>query len=451
MEIKAENSRIANSEIKAKFDNVLVRNINRLLEIDTFSPSLSFNLPTISCLLLLVEREDEIKHMSASPPERYTRETFLDELSDVGLSIDDDLMSSFQSLAQYGYVMIGKDDKYHAQISSFAIVSFLNNLFPEMTGMNLVAYIIQAIDEVVTGRKELEDALIQLDQTLVKKGIPLSKQSIEKEEKVSLKTQPTQHSQTAESIKISEDLKKSFRNRMTSLRQRSTGDSDEPRVFTAQGSGGTSKIRTLFSPEEEAAKAKLEQESAEKAAKEIEEKASREAEERLAEIAAKEAEMAAKEAELKRKEAEAEEREAEIREKKLEEEQKRNLEEAKDDSDDIEKRIAAYQDNLSMACPVCGSGKIGSEKTNNASLYYQGSNENGGFVSWGKPYPFECPMCRNSFLVEFMSGGNTPGLKCPRATCSFSQNNLQAPQQESPPAASPRKKKRRLVRRVKRK
>jgi len=195
----------------------------------------------------------------------------------------------------------------------------------------------------------------------------------------------------------------------------------------------------------------LELEEIAAAAKEIEEKASREAEERLAEIAAKEAEMAAKEAELKRKEAEAEEREAEIREKKLEEEQKRNLEEAKDDSDDIEKRIAAYQDNLSMACPVCGSGKIGSEKTDNGKLYYDCSNENCGFVSWGKPYPFECPMCRNSFLVEFMSGGNTPGLKCPRATCSFSQNNLQAPQQESPPAASPRKKKRRLVRRVKRK
>jgi hypothetical protein len=458
MEPNIENTKFNTSEIKAKFDDVLVRNINRLLEIDTLTPSLSFNLPTITCLLLLVEREDDIKVSPDSPPDRYTRETFLDALSDVGLSIDDDLMASFQSLAQYGYVMIGADEKYHTQISSFAIVSFLNNLFPEMTGMNLVAYILQAIDEVMSERKELKDALDQLDQTLVSKGIPLSKQDIEKEEKVSLKKQPEQKTKTAESMKMSDDLKSAFRNRMSTIRQHSFDDSGEPRVFTAQGSTGTAKIRKLYSPgEEEATKNNLERakEEAEKAARDAEEKAAKEAEERSAEIAVKEAEikaaeMVARDAELKLKEAQEKAREAEIRAQKYEEEKDSSRKETKSESDDIEKQIAAYQDNLLMSCPVCNIGKIRSEKTDNDKVYYHCSNENCGFVSWGKPFPFQCPVCKNSFLVEFMSSDNNPGLKCPRATCSFTQNHLRIPAQDAPPSGSQPKKKRKLVRRVRR-
>lgn len=457
METKVENDKITPHEIKAKFDDVLVRNINRLLEIDTFTPSLSFNLPTITCLLLIVEREDDIRNAPDSPPDRYTRETFLDALSDVGLSIDDDLMSSFQSLAQYGYVTIGTDEKYHIQISSFAIVSFLNNLFPEMTGMNLVAYILQAIDEVLSGRKKLEDALNQLDQTLISQGIPLSRQNIEKEEKVSLKKQPTQKMKTAETMEVSDDLKKAFRNRMSRLRQHSSDDTGEPRVFTTQGSMGAAKVKKLYSQEEDAKMDALEKEKeeAEKAARYAEEKAVKEAEERSSEIAAKEAEIkaaeiAARETELKLKEAEVKVREAEMRAKQLEEERDNSSQEVKDDSEDIEKRITAYQDNLTMACPVCNIGKIGSEKTDNGKVYYHCSNENCGFVSWGRPYPFQCPVCKNSFLVEFMSSDNIPGLKCPRATCSFSQNHLQTPTQEAPSLGSPPKKKRKLVRRVKR-
>ena len=371
--------------------------------------------------------------------------------------IDDDLMASFQSLAQYGYVMIGADEKYHTQISSFAIVSFLNNLFPEMTGMNLVAYILQAIDEVLSGRKGLEDALDQLDQTLISKGIPLSRQSIEKEEKVSLKKQPTQKPKTAESMEISDDLKKAFRNRMSKMRHHSSGESVEPRIFTAQGSMGGAKIKKLYSPEEDAKMAALEKEKeeAEKAARDSEEKAAKEAEERSAEIAAKEAEIkaaeiAAREAELKLKEAEDKAREAEMRAKQLEEERNNSSQEVKDGSEDIEKRISAYQDNLTMPCPVCNIGKIGSEKTDSGKVYYHCSNENCGFVSWGRPFPFHCPVCKNSFLVEFVSSDNIPGLKCPRATCSFSQNHLQAPAQDAPSPGSQPKKKRKLVRRVKR-
>ena len=178
MSESTEANEIELSKIKALFDEVLVKHIQRLLEIDTLAASLSFNLSTIACLLLLVERENEIRSFSQSPPDRYTRETFLDELSDIGLDIDDTLMVSFQALAQHGYVEIDANDRYNAQISAFALVNFLDNLFPGMKGMNLVGYILQMITEVASNRKELDEAIAAFDQTLQSKGIPLSQQQI---------------------------------------------------------------------------------------------------------------------------------------------------------------------------------------------------------------------------------------------------------------------------------
>ena len=91
-------------------------------------------------------------------------------------------------------------------------------------------------------------------------------------------------------------------------------------------------------------------------------------------------------------------------------------------SDDlIEERIAAFEQDLAMVCPVCKTGKIKEEQTAKGKLYYVCSNKNCVFVSWGRPYHMVCPRCRNPFLIESAERHGKTILRCPRATCRHRQ------------------------------
>ncbi len=444
--------------VRAQFDEILVKHIRRLLEVESIATSLSFNLSSITCLLFLVERENEIKNFPAAPPKRYVRETLLDDLSDIGLEIDDDLMVSFQALTQYGYIAIQDDEHFHPQISAYALVGFLDNLFPGMTGLNLVGFILQMIKEVTTNRKELKDALEQFDQTLFTQGITLSRQKLKQDEKEALKECVNKTAKPYESKKISEDLKLAFVQRLTKLRKREDGGGAIPKVFQSTRPRAVLEVQDLFSKQpgesindsatsidqvemevesktgqpEIRVEKEAEQIAAEKLAMEIEKKA--------AELAAREseikaAEIATREAEIKRMEAEIKAREMEMRMREAEQQLMEKRAEsfpAETKLSDIEKKIEAFQETMAMGCPLCHLGKIKMEETEKGRKYFSCSNENCGFISWGKPYPFSCPLCKNSFLIEFVGAENQMGLKCPRATCSFSQNHLGQPPQSQP-------------------
>lgn len=466
---QVENGEAPNARVQ--FDNILVKHIRRLLEIETLETSQAFNLSSISCLLLLVERENEIKNFSASPPKRYVRETLLDDLSDIGLEIDDDLMVSFQALAQHGYVAINEDDHYYPQISAFALVGFLDNLFPGMTGLNLVGYILQMMKEVISSRKELQDALQQFDQTLFTQGIPLSRQKLKQDEKETLKEYVHKTLKTPESRKISEDLKLAFVQRLTKLRSREEGVGITPKVFQSTRPKAMLDVQDLFPKRSNGAlngqtvtveegkvtsgqeMIGLEGQVEKDAERMATQKMLLEAERKAAELSAREAEIkaaeiAAREAEIRLKETEIRAREVEMRARELEQRMLENQTEAPTDEiklSNIEKKIEAFQEAMAMTCPLCHTGKIRVEETEKGRQYFSCSNGNCGFISWGKPYSFACPLCRNSFLIEFISGDNRIGLKCPRATCSFSQDHLGQPTQ-SQPGEDRAKKRRKLVR-----
>jgi hypothetical protein len=450
------------SKVKSVFDEILVKHIQRLLEIETLAASLPFNLSTIACLLLLVERENEIKNFSQSPPDRYTRETFLDDLSDIGLDIDDTLMVSFQGLAQHGYVEIDQNNRYNAQISAYALVSFLDNLFPGMKGMNLVAYILQTIAEVSSNRKDLNDAIEQFDQTLQSKGIPLSQQKIKIDEKKSLTTQPLSKLDPKAAQQLSDDLKKAYIQKLERLRNKMSQSGSPQKEVKTIGSDRGLAVKEIFSkgPSEEEilarkaaeiaqkeAESKAILEAEKKAAMEEAKRAAREAELKASEIAAQAAEIKAREAELRAKEAEIAAREAEARLLKNNETKKDITDKNEPvDKTEIEKKIAAFQEAIAISCPVCGIGKVLSNTTEKGQEYYSCSNTHCGFISWGKPYPFECPLCKNQFMIEIHTEGGQNGLKCPRATCSYRQNHLGPPKTDMA-SSSPKKKKLVRVRR----
>ena len=498
-------------KIRIQFDNVLNRHILRLIEIDT-EPRLKFDTLTVSCLVLLVERDREIKMFPKSPPERYIRETFFNDLNDIGLEIDDDLMAAFETLVKLGYVGIDGSERYSALISTLALVKFIDNIFSGMPGLNLIAYIIQCIDEVIAGRKELKENLNNFEKTLVSRGVSISNQNLREEEKETIKKTATTFRVSKESLAAAEELKKVNLQKLATLRSMAVRRSEEKGVRRASQimdlfpkRGGTIEtFRPEFSPErddravvreieekEEAIRKREEAlRKAEEAAfdlerrkKEIEEKekaiqnaafAAREAELALKEAEVKAALMAAKELEMAKREQELAEKEALLLKEKelaasshLEEPEtvEAEGEETIDDDDDdseiesgpsIEEKIAAFEAELAMPCPLCSIGKIVSEVTDKGKTYFACTNPACKFVSWSKPYHFPCPLCKNPYLIETIGQDGFPGLKCPRAACLFNQKGLYDPKislgsasQNVAAMGGPLKKKKRIVRRKK--
>nr|WP_320193230.1 DNA topoisomerase I [uncultured Desulfobacter sp.] len=480
-----EGTKTKRESVRKQLDEILAKEITAFIDVDSNMAMMSFNLATISCIVISVDREREIKEYPDSPPERFNRETFTSELVDIGLDQDDYLDNAISTVLGSGYVTTLSNGEFKAEMPAFMMVGFLDSMFPGMQGLNLIAFILQINDEVNSGRKSLDLAKQSFETTLKTRGVSVTKDRAQ--ERATEMVKGGNKSVTVQSKQISARLKKEKLNKLSKLmksrKQRTDGYQEKV------------KIKNLFdkepSPEEieaekqkarEAQKAAL---KAEELAKELEEKEKKikeaevaaqelaeklkiieekekaaeearakaiEAQEKADALAAKEKEMAEKEARLlaleeafKRKEEES---------KKQAEAQKLAEKQAEEEKiqDDIESRIAAFEQTLAMPCPVCRNGKVEEKTTDKGKVFYSCNQEDCRFVSWDKPYHFECPLCKNPYLIEFTTPSGIPGLKCPRASCTYSQDNLQPPVQHmaATAAAETAPKKKKLVRRVKR-
>ncbi len=486
--------------VRAQFDEILAGEITSFIKIDSESVLLSYNLATIACLVIAVERERDLSGSMDFPSERFTKESFIEELVEIGLEKDEGLEKAVDSVIEMGFLSVDSQGKLKAEVSAFTTTGFLDVMFPGMPGMNLVAFVMQMNDEVISGRKTLEYAKTSFIETLKSRGVAVTREKAEQVKSgVSVKKLSTGFKKT------SDMLKKTNAKRIARIKLRK--QSEKPSFYSRSGYASDNvKVKNLFDkgPSEEELKAvrAAEQAEAEKRQKEEKQKAkelaemeerirkaeekAEQAEKKAREIAVHEqkikaAEKAAEEAEkkaqeLKRLEAEkaAEKMAAELKamEEKLKAaEEKRaimeqtegenlsdiksnddNLEEKSSPSDDIEARIAAFEAELAMPCPLCEKGKVVTEKTSAGKDYYTCSDKNCRFVSWDKPYHFSCPQCKNPYLVEFELPSGEKGLKCPRAGCSFTQDNTLDPVQNLALKAEKKipKKKKRVVRRVRR-
>lgn len=473
--------------VRDQLDAILAQEITALLDVGSNEAMVSFNLTNIACITLLIERENEIKQFADFPPERYTRDSLLDELADIGLEKDNTLEKSVDDVLQRGYASSDSKRELKAEMPSFMMVGFLNNMFPGMQGINLIAFILQMNDEVNQGRKSLELAKESFKSTLKSRGVTVSKDTAQKnaDEMVQGKIAVP----PAKSREVSKKLKKDNLERLSKLvtrrKKKTSADSGKMLIKDVFDKGPTpeeiaaekAKIKQM---EEDAKKAaELAQQLAQKeekiqeareaqklAAQQLEELRKREAalekaqeEARIAaqkasELEEREAQMAEKEAQLKaleeklRQEEEAKAlREAQEKQQQIEQEEKAA---ASMSDDDIEARIAALEQDLTMPCPLCKKGEIVSKTTEKGKTFYTCTDAECRFVSWDKPYHFECPLCKNSFLIETAAVNGENGLKCPRASCSYNQNNLLDPRQNVVHAPPKKKKKKRVVRRRRR-
>lgn len=476
-------SEFAPSFVRDQLDEILAQEITALLDVDSSAAMMSFNLASISCITLIVEKEREIVQYADFPPERYTRESFENELVDIGLEKDAILLKTVNSVIQKGYVSVDSQKELKAEMPSFMMVGFLDNMFPGMPGMNLVAFVLQINEEVNSGRKTLDLAKSSFTSTLKSRGVSVTEDKAEeKATQIISGTIAT----SPQSKGISKKLKKNNLNRLSKLikkRKKRSVESPQLKIQDVFDKGPSkeeiqARKAEIKKTEEDAKKAaelarelaekdeaiKEAEEIAKEAARQLKEIEEREkqlqdaqekalkTEQKASQLAVKEAEIAQKEAELKAMEERLKLAEEQKLKKEEELEQKALAEQEKNASqadDDIESRIAAFESELTMPCPLCKDGQIVSKTTEKGKEFFSCTQEGCRFVSWDKPYHFECPLCKNSFLTETTTPKGEKGLKCPRASCSYTQPNLLDPKQNMAKKVAPKKKKR-LVRRRKR-
>lgn len=173
--------------ITKRLDEVLSQNIIHLIGADSHKLELPIDLVSTASLFVLSEHEESIENSLVEKVARLNGETFYDALSEIGVNVDGSAITAVQKLIQDEYVNVDEDDNYTPTEKTLLYTGIVNKLFPKMPGKFLVSYLIQTLDEIATRRKEEDDALAQLDQTLSSRGVKLQVKSLDVEEKRFLK------------------------------------------------------------------------------------------------------------------------------------------------------------------------------------------------------------------------------------------------------------------------
>ena len=183
--------------IERQIDELLAEHIYRLLGIRSDQIVLPLDLVSITCICLIVSREQAVCDETSSPASRYTGETFLDDLTANGIHVNGNSLARFNGLIQQGYIIADDDECYRADDSAVMLDSLLNRLFPEMQGMFFISYFVQTIEEVASDRKTASQAMEQAAQMLHSKGMELSFPSLSVDEKKFLKRMLKRNNQSA--------------------------------------------------------------------------------------------------------------------------------------------------------------------------------------------------------------------------------------------------------------
>ena len=502
-QIKSHNERNA----WKTFDQVLGQHIERLIGSRYGIGGLPMTSKTLSCLILVMERENEIQASSAPAPERYTPDTLQHELNTLGFALSQDIDTLTRDMVEKGYFNLGDNGCLVPQKPARSMTQLLDRILPGMPGMNFVAYCIQTVDEVKTERKTLPEALSQFDQTLQIQGIPIKgEQSPTKSKKASspvpgrkkqmpemvsaLQKQPRPSQMDARKPSYTLDSLKS------KIRSENSAFSPErSKILSQNAYSGPPNIREVhfgkptsdkkaseefkaktdseIEPQKSQLQTKTDQEqpSSETPLEEIEaaipsdptpleadisapdlpvfhqgpaiEKTDAEidtvtAAETAFNTSSSKAAGTTPEVEIEKADTEIDTTTTTTAEAALkavllkaagttpEAENETDIASQPEDVDRsdeiIAKRIASFEEDLAMECPLCHRSRIRAHETASGKNYYKCSNQTCDFVTWGKPYHFQCPRCSNPFLIEVSGKDGITILKCPRATCHHWQN-----------------------------
>lgn len=421
---------------------------------------LSMDLVSVACIVLLAEGAGASGE--AGEPSPRPRKDLEHELEDMGLDDLKRLDHTLESMVRTGYVEIDDRGDLIPGKATLSMARLLDRAFPGMPGMNLVAYFVQTLDEVESGRKGPREALSQLDQMLRRHGsVPFGRKAKPARSEPPTPLRPARGAIRRASPPRPKRLEIPKGLSPSRPRESPNGEPSPPEAIHVEeppvaetpaappfpgaepdrepkdppGEPSTearlppdeppAPVETLGVPSASEPAPPLEAPSGAPDPRPVEEVVLDGPAPARSEPAPGEALSGAVESSTP----------------------------APDPEDNVENRIAAFEEDLSMQCPVCRKASIQVLQTAKGRAYYKCSEETCMFISWGRPHHIACPLCGNPFLVE--SAGRDGGeiLKCPRATCRYreaasgSEAAPTASEGGGPPSESSRKPRRRVVRR----
>ncbi|MDY7036291.1 MAG: type I DNA topoisomerase [Thermodesulfobacteriota bacterium] len=429
-------------EIENQFNKILGKHIERLIGTRYGIGGLPLNLTIISSLILLNERDKEIESLPSEAFERYTQETLFNELGEIGLDSDPDMDAWLRDMIRNGYIDLDDNGSFSTGRPTPSMMQLLDHIFPKMPGMNLVAYLIQTIEEVKSGRKDLELAISQFDQTLQMQGIPVKKG---KTLKPTVKPKTLVHKKTPSPVSpsrskilspdrhpVHKEIKEIHFGKILTGHDKSLETAPELFEEKAEGLDEQGKLEEFYAeseipagtlpapisePDSEIPDLAYESTSTDIT---LEDTLSTSEYSPFFEIEEQGADLSGKE-KTEREPTESDPlEEAEQFPENIFETENVSEDHVQVNSDQtIEQRISAFEEDLAMQCPMCKSAKVLAEETDIGKTYYRCSDKKCHFISWGKPYHLVCPECNNPFLVETPDREGNTLLKCPRATCRY--------------------------------
>lgn len=474
MEQDLQRAESATQQVKKRFDETIIRHVEHSMAGSHAAVGLPMDVTTISCLVILAERESEIEAYSSDLSEHFSRDSFLEELEQLGLDAGQEVREKVNHMVDKGFIDIKSDGKLIAGKPTMEVAQSLDKAFPGMPGMNLVAYLVQTLDEAVSGRKDPEAAVLQLDQTLkMHSGVAHQQQA------------PTSSSTAKQSGRQSDDMLKSalsatLKKRKAAARASSNSAiADQPKVVTASGAVKTLEIKEVFPKKHRPSDGSpdlLKDKESEGLGTPEEALVAMDTDGALlgpdptvasdedmggeAETTPRQTPVPSQDDLAQQKDGstaagvsqqedepapalspqEPEQSDLSVPPPSEEQVQKASNEQGprpdkvslkttldiQEDSalssdEALEERISAFEQNLAMTCPVCKTGRIETKQTAKGKTFYVCNNSDCVFVSWGKPYHLACPWCNNPFLIEATGKTGKPILKCPRATCRYQQ------------------------------
>lgn len=441
MENKVQDNKSLENKAERLFDEILGRNLERLLGTRYGIGGLTVNIPTISCIIILAEQAKTEGGDGVARPGHYTREMLFNELTEMGLNTDEVMDTIIPDMIRRDYMEIDADDIVFIKEHTINMARTLNRIFPKMPGINLVAFLTQTLDEVQSGRKYIEDAKNYFDQALKMHGVALKKRQPPKEQKEASAPSDRQRAlkhETLDTIIKSRQFtsnkiikgpevnivhqKPAKKKKPAYVPTSDTATLQSEEITVSQKNIAESAVQTKDIPD--TTSAILPEESHFTEQPDSPENPPQDLPSSNEEISCtselKEQEnLFSTRVVSENKEAETFQTTDAVFDAKTEGESDIVPGDQIIDGDDdaIEKKITTFEESLAMQCPICRTAGIKPQETSTGKFYYVCSDKKCTFISWGKPHHFVCPECGNPFLVESLNKDGKTVLKCPRATC----------------------------------
>lgn len=150
-------------------------------------PGLNVGISGLTCILLIHQREKELAGTSVTGYLRYTSETLMDDLMDIGIRVDRNYGITLQQLQDQAFISIDVNDRYASEPYSDLLLRILDSIYPSMKGLMLIAYLVQTADEVFSERKGPGQAMDQARQALKSNGVSVPLKRLAPEDRDALR------------------------------------------------------------------------------------------------------------------------------------------------------------------------------------------------------------------------------------------------------------------------